>query len=421
MKHRKKGRKIYTYQAKNRRVFSSYHPMRSAIGTVLTLIVVVVLGIVGYNIVGPVVTRLQLEAQSPTTTPEPYFTDTPPAVTGEPVAEASGTAAADTATTEAVTTAAETTTEPVTTPFPTGIEVACLVSVEALQDLDSVEAAAKACAEQGYTTMILPLKTDDGMLLYASAVEQARTCGASNDSMLTLREIVNAANRYGIRCTAQFSTLKDHTYSNCFMAGSYVFADSSTRWLDDKPEEGGKPWLNPFDDASGDYLSALAAEIEAGGFTGIICKDTVFPPFFQSDADLLGAHIMDAAKRKTALLSVLNQISADAPCAGMYVKLDELVGGTAEAYDAGLLSMQTLYVELDPNAFTEPFTIGERRYDSATLEFWDRMQLLAEAAQDSANGRTVIPCLSAETLSADEIDTAIKALQQIGCETVYVF
>ncbi|MBR4199736.1 MAG: hypothetical protein IKQ91_00485, partial [Oscillospiraceae bacterium] len=61
MKHRKKGRKIYTYHAKNRRIFSSYHPVRSAVTTVLTLIVIGVLGFVGYNIVGPVVTRLQQE------------------------------------------------------------------------------------------------------------------------------------------------------------------------------------------------------------------------------------------------------------------------------------------------------------------------------------------------------------------------
>lgn len=394
--------------------------MRSAIGTVLTLIVLVVLGIVGYNIVGPVVTRLQLEEVSPTTTPDPYFTDEPPAVTDAPTADAAGTTAADTSATEAVTTAAETTTEPVTTQRPAGITVAYLVPEEALQSLDAIEEAAKTCAAQGYTTMILPLKTEDGMLHYASSVPQALTCGASKESMLTLREITNAAGRYDIQCIAQFSTLKDRTYSNYFMEGSYVFTDSTTRWLDDKPEEGGKPWLNPFDEASGAYLSALAAEIEQSGVTGIICTDTVFPHFFQSDADLLGSHIMDAGKRKNALLSVANTIADAAPGAGLYVKLDELVSGTAEAYDAGSLSMRTVYMELDPGAFAAPFQIGERRYDPATLEFWDQIQLLAEAAQAAANGRTVIPCLSSEALSASEIETAIQALQQIGCEIVCV-
>ena len=75
MKRKMKGRKIYTYRARNRRVFSDYHPLRSAIGTVLTLILVVVIGFVGYNVVGPIVTRLQMEKLNPTATADPYFTE----------------------------------------------------------------------------------------------------------------------------------------------------------------------------------------------------------------------------------------------------------------------------------------------------------------------------------------------------------
>lgn len=417
MKHRKKGRKIYTYHAKNRRVFSSYHPMRTAIGSVLTVIVLAVLGLVGYNIVGPIVTRLQIEEQSPTTTPDPYFTEAPPTTTVQ-AAEAE-TTAASTSATEALTTAAETTTT--AAPAAAGIEVAFLASPEVLQSLDSVEAAAKQCAAQGYTAMILPLKTDDGVLHYASSVEKAVTCGASSADKLTLREIVNAAARYDVKCAAQISTLKDRTYSNYFKEGSYIFSDGATRWLDDKPEEGGKPWLNPFDGAAGEYLAALCAEIAESGFTDIICTDTVFPDFFRSDAEVLGNHITDTERRKTALLSVLNSISEAAPNAGMYTTLAEMIAGTAEAYDPAKLSMQTVYIEIDPVSATEPFTLGERRYDPAALAFWDRVQLLAEAAQASANGKTVVPCLSWEALSADELETAISALQQIGCETVYVF
>lgn len=416
MKHRKKGRKIYTYQAKNRRIFSSYHPMRTAIGSVLTVIVLAGLGFVGYNIVGPIVTRLQIEEQSPTTTPEPYFTEAPPVTTTEHAAEAETTTV--TSATE-TTTAAETTTT--SAPVTAGIEVAFLASAEVLQDLDTLKTAAEQCAAQGYTAIILPLKTEDGVLHYASTVEKAVTCGASNANKPTLREIVDTANSCNIACVAQLSTLKDSTYSNYFKEGSYIFSDGSTRWLDDKPEEGGKPWLNPFDAASGEYLAALCAEIAESGFTDIICTDTVFPSFFRSDAEVLSDPITDPARRKTALLSVLNTIAAAAPRAGLYTTLGEIVGGTAEAYDPAALSMQTVYIELDPAAATEPFTIGERRYDPSALEFWDRVQLLAEAAQASANGKTVVPCLSWEALSADELKTAISALQQIGCETVYVF
>ena len=419
MKHRKKGRKIYTYHAKNRRIFSSYHPVRSAVTTILTLVVIAVLGFVGYNIVGPVITRLEQEEVSPTTAPPPAVTEIQPAETGEAVAEVPVTTAAEAVTTAPVT-AAVTTTVARHTDFGADMTVAHIVPADALQSIDAMEDAAKTYAEEGYTSLILPLKLDSGMLQYASAVDKAVECGASNESMLTLREITNAANRSQMQCTALFSTLLDQTYSNYFMEGTYVFQDGATRWFDNKPEEGGKPWLNPFDPAASAYLSALAAEIGKSGFTDMICTNTVCPSFFQSDADLLGGHIMDAGQRKTALLSVANSIADAAPNAGLFVPLEDIIHGTAEVYDVQQLKMSTVYIRLDPDAFTEAFSVGEQRYDPTALQFWERIQLLAEAAQSAAGGKTVIPCLSGEALNDTQIRTAIQALQQIGCKTVYI-
>jgi len=116
VKHKKKGRKIYTYQARNRRVFSDYHPVRSAIGTAVTLVLIGVIGFVGYNVVGPIVTRLHQEELSPTATAEPYFTETPPPETAAELAETVTTSVSLTTVTTALTTeTVETTT---TDPFP---------------------------------------------------------------------------------------------------------------------------------------------------------------------------------------------------------------------------------------------------------------------------------------------------------------
>ena len=57
--------------------------MRSAFGTAVLLILLGVCGITGYNIVGPVMERMQLEAETPTTTPDPYFETEHPVQTTE--------------------------------------------------------------------------------------------------------------------------------------------------------------------------------------------------------------------------------------------------------------------------------------------------------------------------------------------------
>lgn len=422
MKRKMKGRKIYTYRARNRRVFSDYHPLRSAIGTVLTLILVVVIGFVGYNVVGPIVTRLQQEKLNPTATADPYFTENS---AGEIITavqtQATTTPQTTTSTDTTTETSATTTTEAFPSRFPSDIDVAYFAAEDALKDLDSVEAAAKKCRENGYRSMILPLKLSSGMLQYSSSVDKAAACGASNDEMLTLREIVNAAKRYDVSCIGQIFTLEDHTFPNFFMEGSYVFKEGTTRWLDNKPEEGGKPWLNPFDAASADYLAGIAAEIQKGGFTQIICTGTIFPHFFRSDAELIGNHIEDADKRKEALVSVLNRIADVAPTAGLYADLYAVSQGTEEAFQPAALHMTPIYMEIHSAKFTEAFTIEAQRFDPAALAFPEKIKMLAEAARIAAGSHEVIPILQTAQMSEAEIETAVSVLGENGFKKICLY
>ena len=420
MKHKKKGRKLFTYQARNRRVFSDYHPVRSAIGTAVTLVLVAVIGFVGYNVVGPIVTRLHEEEVNPTATADPYFTEKPVNQETQPVAETIESVTSTTITTMLTTeqTTTATTEEPFPARFAEDVDVAMLVSEESLESLDSVEKAAKSCRDHGFRSMILPLKLSSGKLQYASSVDKAVACGASNDSMLTLREIVNAAKRYQVSCVAQIYTLEDHTFPNYFMEGSYVFDDGTTRWLDNKPEEGGQPWLNPFDAASADYLAGIAAEIQKSGFTQIICCGTVFPSFFHSDAEILGSRIEDPVQRKDALLSVLNRISDVAPTAGLYADLYDISQGTAEAFQPGELHMAPVYIRINPEEFTEALFIGEQRFDPGSLAFREKIEMLAEAARSASGSHEVIPILQADSLTDADIDTAADVLSENGFKKI---
>ena len=428
MKHRKKGRRIYTYRTKNRRVFNRNHPMRSAFGTAVLLALLAFCVIVGYNVIGPIVTRVNLEAEHPTTTPDPYFSESSdasdkpdkpdtPESGSQPEQSAKQTTAKIKATTLSVTTTVTTTTEPVMTRFPDGAEVDYMLPEDALRDLNTLDRYAADAAKQGYTAVVLPLKLKGGMLQYASGNDRAKTCGASSVNMLTLREITNAVDRYHLTCSALFSTLEDHVYPNVYMDGSFIF-NGSTRWLDNKPESGGKPWLNPFDPASGNYLADLAAEIERSGFRHILCTDAVFPNFFRSDAELLGNRIQDNEQRKKALTSVLNQISAAAPSAGSYISLAELVLGHEEAFVPEMLEAKQVYVRIDPQDLPQAFTLGGQNYDPASLSGDDKILLLASAAKAAAGGRQLIPVIPAGGRTDAEITHLIETLCGAGYETV---
>ena len=423
MRHRKKGRRIFTRKARNHRIFSVYHPLQTAAGTALTLVMAAVLGFVGYHVIGPIVTRIRAEEKNPTKTPEPFFSDAAEVSATDPLPDQT------TATVSYTLTATETTvqtfTETTTTAvqisrFGENVTVAYFAEPDALTDLDAVEAEAKRLAAEGYRAMVLPMKETGGKLHYASANEKAIGCGASNEDMLTVREIRNAANRYDIRCIAMMSTLEDQTYPNTYLDGSYTFKEGKTRWLDNKPENDGKPWLSPFTDAAGAYLSALAQELSEGGFDPILCTDTKFPNFFDSDAELLGKKIQDKDRRQNALIDLLNGITDAAPGACCMIDLHEAVSGNEEAFVPDKLKMQSVCFRIDIRDFTEPFKANGKRFDPSSLEFSDKVSMLARAAEAAADGKTVYPCIVSEGLTDAELETVVSVFRESGHDLILV-
>lgn len=423
MKHRKKGRRIFTRKARNHRIFSVYHPLRTAAGTALTLVLAAVLGFVGYHVIGPIVTRIRAEEKNPTKTPEPFFSDVAEVTGTEPLPDQTTTTVSYTVTVTETTvqTFTETTTTAVQiSRFGENVTVAYFAEPDALTDLDAVEAEAKRLAAAGYRAMVLPMKETGGKLHYASSNERALGCGASNEDMLTVREIRNAANRYDIRCIAMMSTLEDQTYPNTYLDGSYTFKEGKTRWLDNKPENDGKPWLSPFTDAAGAYLSALAQELSEGGFDPILCTDTKFPNFFDSDVELLGKKIQDKDRRQNALIDLLNGITEAAPEACCMIDLHEAVSGKEEAFVPDKLDMKSVCFRIDIRDFTEPFKANGKRFDPSSLEFSDKVSMLARAADAAADGKTVYPCIVRDGLTDAELETVVEIFRESGHELILV-
>jgi len=423
LKHRKKGRRIFTRKARNHRIFSVYHPLRTAAGTALTLVLAAVLGFVGYHVIGPIVTRIRAEEKNPTKTPEPFFSDVAEVTGTEPLPDQTTTTVSYTVTVTETTvqTFTETTTTAVQiSRFGENVTVAYFAEPDALTDLDAVEAEAKRLAAAGYRAMVLPMKETGGKLHYASSNERALGCGASNEDMLTVREIRNAANRYDIRCIAMMSTLEDQTYPNTYLDGSYTFKEGKTRWLDNKPENDGKPWLSPFTDAAGAYLSALAQELSEGGFDPILCTDTKFPNFFDSDVELLGKKIQDKDRRQNALIDLLNGITEAAPEACCMIDLHEAVSGKEEAFVPDKLDMKSVCFRIDIRDFTEPFKANGKRFDPSSLEFSDKVSMLARAADAAADGKTVYPCIVRDGLTDAELETVVEIFRESGHELILV-
>lgn len=283
--------------------------MRSAFGIVLTLVLAVFFGIVGYSIAAPVIERLSAEAESPTTVP--LETTTTAMTEMQPETTAAVSAAATSVPAE--TTVTTTGTEPAVTRFAEPVQLAYCVPEESLTDPELLELTAESLRSQGYTAMIFPLKSAGGKLLYASENEAASVSNAFEAGAPSLADLAAVASMRNMQCMARFDTLNDNIYPAAYQNGAYCIADEGGRWLDTAEERGGKPWLSPFSDSARAYLSSLCGEINDAGFTGIFCTDLMFPLFRDSDVSLLGSYVNDSVRRREALAAVMTEITNAAP------------------------------------------------------------------------------------------------------------
>ncbi len=407
MLFQKKGRKIYTYRVKNRRVFSRYSPLRSAAVTVLSLVVLCVLGVIGYSVIGPLVIRMEQEKQSPTTVPDPFTAET---VTTAATTEATLTTADDFVETTTTTTTVE--------PYvPQQMNVRYLKD-EAMHDADALSDALQKAAADGFHAVVMPLKQYGGFLYYASALEGTNTCGAVQ-SEWTAKELADMAKAAGLIPMAEIVTIADYCYPTYSFESGYFFEDSDERWLDDKAEEGGKPWMSPFAEASRSYLCAVARELSEAGFVKILCADTQYPDFYASDLKYIGKDVSDKTRRADGLAQVLNALNdADVGCVYAF-DLYRALNKEEEAIRSELLSAKEAVITFDYYLFSTPFYLGNDKYDPKGMTIEEHTELLLMVADAMAGEMAYTPCISRHGLTDEEMQQAVLSFRSAGFDTVF--
>ena len=394
MPHKRKGRKIYTYRVRNRKMFSKGHPMRSALGIVLTLLLTVFAGIVGYSIAAPVIERLSAEAESPTTVPAETTSTTTMQQT-ETTTSASVTTS--TSYTESTVETTVSTSKTIPQRFSEPVQLVYCVPEENMNDAELLNITAESLVSQGYNAMMFPLKSVGGSLLYSSGVSEAQTCGASDPARLSLEDLTQIAWTRGMSCMALFDTLNDNLYPAGFQSGAYCITEGG-RWLDTAEERGGKPWISPFSESARGYLSALTQEISGAGFSRIYCSDLIFPHFRDSDIRYLGSYVKNPERRAEAISAVMSGITDSASGALYTGKYGEET--TAEVVSA--LSPETaVSLQISPSSAAK-----------------SKEQL--SAARNLAGDRPFIPWVVRGAMTESELNAVLDMLYESGYREIVV-
>lgn len=390
MKFKSKGRKIYKTKEKNYYGKSTAGKILSA---ALTLLLLGGIGFLGYSVAEPIINYSKKTGDSDSSDTE--------STSISKTADLNGTLSDEASAVNAV-----------------SAEEFCgaSLSVSDMTDLSSLTAALRNISDsEGIEYVSVPLKISGGEIYYASQIYEAQACG-SVQSELTLDEIVSAIRAEGFTPVAELSLLRDNLLPQTYPDASYKIASDGSNWLDNDSASGGKPWASPFSELTQAYLNSIAGEVAAADFDKIICCDAVFPPFKESDIELLDFDT-DSEDFHTALTLVVNQLYSSTTNSGsamfLEISAEDLIMGYDDIIQPMLLDVSTLVLDIDFDVLDSGITTDTTLYEFAGTPSENAVKAM-DLVQDKLSDYNVVVRLSGDNTDEDSLLQAKDSISDLG-------
>ena len=299
---------------------------------------------------------------------------------------------------------------------------AFILTAADLQNEASLTSAVNSAKQNGYTAVVVPLKSEGGAINYMSSVELANKA-APITSTLSSANIAEIIKKIGLISIARVDTLNDNLTPKADKTAGYTFEDSSSSWFDNKPENGGKPWLNPFSETTKTYFTDISAEICAAGFDQVICADVIFPTFRNSDLNYIGAIIKDP-NRYNALINIVDIFKGNANNTNTKISVEVsangAITGTDEVFKPNDLTGINVVVDYDSAKIGNKLVIGDKEIILSDLAMYDRVKTVFEGVKAKSGELEVIPCIYQEGMSSNDVSEAVRALTDLGYKNYIV-
>ena len=288
-----------------------------------------------------------------------------------------------------------------TTPAPT-VEATALRGVTlpyaALRDTAALKLTCKAAADAGNTCAVVELKTETGALHYASETDLGKAVGAQTEDALTLAALTDAfaaMREAGLTPVARLFAFKDATAPKKLAdAKITTTGHADWTWYDGDPQNGGKPWLNPYSDAAQTYIVSLAEELYTAG-AGALLLDGVCFPTQTAQAQLAVGN--NAALSKAEVLKQfitrVHNLREDAPLL-FCGSVNAFLGNNTAGFDGNPrdFGCTAIVPDLRLSALGKRLVIGDKKFTPSDETLAD-ITAAAVAALKVADGPTVVPLI----------------------------
>lgn len=288
-----------------------------------------------------------------------------------------------------------------TTPAPT-VEATALRGVTlpytALRDTAALKLTCKAAADAGNTCAVVELKTETGALHYVSETDLGKAVGAQTEDALTLAALTDAfaaMREAGLTPVVRLFAFKDATAPKKLAdAKITTTGHADWTWYDGDPQNGGKPWLNPYSDAAQTYIVSLAEELYTAGAGALLLDGVCFPTQTAQAQLAVGANAaLSKAEVLKQFITRVHNLREDAPLL-LCGSVNAFLGNNTAGFDGNPRDFGSTAIvpDLRLSALGKRLVIGDKKFTPSDETLAD-ITAAAVAALKAADGPTVVPLI----------------------------
>lgn len=138
-----------------------------------------------------------------------------------------------------------------------------------------------AAADAGFNAVIFDVKNPEGQLYYRFSAAGAKTVNSYTEDALTkeqIKDLFALIRESGLTPIPRLHAFRDNLGAKA-LAGARIGHKDSTGWVwyDGDPQNGGKAWLNPYDNDAHDYVISLSVEMKKLGAGAVMLDSVQFP------------------------------------------------------------------------------------------------------------------------------------------------
>ncbi len=308
---------------------------------------------------------------------------------------------------------------PQTEPQETDIaSMTAYLPIETVAEPQQFEKALQSAADAGYDSIMFDLKTADGTVNYAISYDELTDARVTRQNPIDLNAVAEQIRQAGLIPVASIWTFRDNLYPSANNAASTYYQDSDFLWVDNSPEKGGKPWINPFSQAGQDYIRKIVEDACAAGFQSIVLQGVQFPEGYALDMIDYGEH---ASEDKHAFLKTyLSQMTEYAAEKGVELmpmfSAPSMLGANNAMYfgDTSDLSPSLTAVDLRLSVFGNGLNTDSVSIPEPSVNAYNTIKTASAAVCTKLPDGQLVGVLDGKELSESELSSQVQGASEGG-------